>query len=213
MSGITSISRDFCLKSPVSAYSATAHSTVHAKLMGKNRGYLCFAVFNALRPRQNGRHFADDTFKRIFMNENVRISINISLKFVPKGIINNIPVLVQIMAWRRPGDKPLSETMMVNLLTLICVTRPQWVNWLPIDVIVQNLCNTFDIYEDVNILYSVAAQTISLIFCMQCGFIHHIETLLIIVYNSLRSWKRRFFNVHILVLLLQVWSVLWKIWL
>ena len=47
-----------------------------------------------LRPRQNGRRFADDTFKRIFLNENVRISIKISLKFVPKGQINNIPALV-----------------------------------------------------------------------------------------------------------------------
>ena len=83
-----------------------------------------------LWPRVNGRHFADDTLKRIFMNENVRISINISLKFVPNGLMNNIPALVQIMAWRRPGDKPLSEPMMVNLLTHICVTRPQWVNML-----------------------------------------------------------------------------------
>ena len=83
---------------------------------------------NTLRPRQNGRHFADETFIRIFMNENVRISINISLRFVPKGLINNIPVLVEIMAWRRPGDKPLSEPIMVNILTHICVTRPQWVN-------------------------------------------------------------------------------------
>ena len=83
---------------------------------------------NTLRPRQNGRRFADDTFKRIFLNENVRILIKISLKFVPKGPINNIPALVQIMAWRRPGDKPLSELMMVSLLTHICVTRPQWVN-------------------------------------------------------------------------------------
>ena len=33
------------------------------------------------------------------------------------------------MAWRRPGDKPLSELMMVSLLTHICVTRPQWVKW------------------------------------------------------------------------------------
>ena len=64
---------------------------------------------NTLKPRQNGRHFADDTFKRLFMKENVRISMNISLKFVPKGLINNITALVQIMAWRRPGDKPLSE--------------------------------------------------------------------------------------------------------
>ena len=85
-------------------------------------------AINTLRPRQNGRHFADDTFKRIFLKENVRIWIKISLKFVHKGPINNIPALVQIMAWRRSGDKPLSESMTVSLLTHICVTRPQWVN-------------------------------------------------------------------------------------
>ena len=84
-------------------------------------------IFNTLRPRQNGRHFADDIFKRIFLNENIWIPITISLKFVPKGSINNMSALVQIMAWRRPGDKPLSEPMMANLPTHICVTRPQWV--------------------------------------------------------------------------------------
>ena len=83
---------------------------------------------NTLRPRQNGRHFADDIFKCIFLNENAWISLKISLKFVPKVRINYIPALVQIMAWHRPGDKPLSEPMMVSLLTHICVTRPQWVN-------------------------------------------------------------------------------------
>ena len=57
--------------------------------------------------------------------------IGISLKFVPMGPINNNPSLVQIMAWRRPGDKPLSEPMMVCLPTHICVTRPQWVNGEP----------------------------------------------------------------------------------
>ena len=69
-------------------------------------------------------------FKCIFLNENVWIPIEISLKFVPKGSINNNPALFQIMAWRRPGDKPLSEPMMVSSLTHICVTRPQWVNTL-----------------------------------------------------------------------------------
>ena len=84
--------------------------------------------FNTLRPRQNGRRFTDDTFKRIFLNESIRVSIKISLKFVPKGPISNDPALVQIMACRRSGDKPLSEPMMVSLLTHICVTRPQWIN-------------------------------------------------------------------------------------
>ena len=108
--------------------------------------------FNTLGPRQNGRHFADDTFKRIFLKENIRISIKISLKFVPKGPFDNIPALFQIMAWCRPGDKPLSEAMKVSLLTHICVARPQWVNsgaihiiWLLYDietfVILVTLCN------------------------------------------------------------------------
>ena len=91
---------------------------------------------NTLRPRWNWQHFADDIFKRIFFNENVWISFEISLKFVLKGPIDNIPLLVQIMAWHRPGDKPLSELMMVSLPTHICVTRPQWVNSLgPSDTI------------------------------------------------------------------------------
>ena len=49
------------------------------------------------------------------------------------GPINNIPALVQMMTSRRPGDKPLSEPMLFSLLTHICVTRPQWVNWTPVD--------------------------------------------------------------------------------
>ena len=77
--------------------------------------------FNPLKPRQNGCHFPDDIFKCIFLNENVPIS------FGPKGLINNIPALVQIMAWRRPGDKPFSEPLMIILPTHICVTQPQWV--------------------------------------------------------------------------------------
>ena len=81
---------------------------------------------NTLRPSQNGRHFPD-IFKCIFLNENWGSSIKISLNFAPKIPINNIPALIQIMAWCRPGDKPLSEPMMVRLLTHICVTRPQWV--------------------------------------------------------------------------------------
>ena len=46
---------------------------------------------NTLRPKQNGRHFTDDIFNCIFLDENVWITINISLKIVHKGSINNIP--------------------------------------------------------------------------------------------------------------------------
>ena len=55
---------------------------------------------------------ADDIFKWILLNENGKIPIQVSLNFVPKGPINNIPALVQVMAWRRTGDKPLPESMM-----------------------------------------------------------------------------------------------------
>ena len=86
---------------------------------------------NTSRPRQNGCHFPDEIFECIFWNENVWISIYISLKFVARGPITNIPTLLQVMAWRRPGDKPLSQPMMARLTTHICDTRPQWVKkWL-----------------------------------------------------------------------------------
>ena len=115
----------------------TEVTPVHEK-----RGYVSIALaiwcyqnkekwsINTMRPRQNGRHFADDIFKCIFLKENAWILIKISLKFVPKGPIDKIPALVQIMAWRRSGDKPLSELMMISLLTHLCITLPQWVNSL-----------------------------------------------------------------------------------
>ena len=57
-----------------------------------------------IQAETNSHHFADDIFKCIFFSEDVWISLRISLKFDPKARINNIPALVQIMAWHRPGD-------------------------------------------------------------------------------------------------------------
>ena len=57
---------------------------------------------------------ADNIFKHIFLNENIRISIKISLKFVPKGLIDNTSALIQVMPWRQTGDKPLPEAMMTQ---------------------------------------------------------------------------------------------------
>ena len=83
------------------------------------------SIINTLRPRQNGRHFPDDNLKWIFLDENVLISIRISLKFVPKGPINNIPALVQIMAWHRPAGIGSTPKM-------------GWkIEWLVSDVVVQ----------------------------------------------------------------------------
>ena len=87
--------------------------------------------FNIFRPRKNGRHFADDIFKCIFLNENIWIPFTILLKFVPKGPINSIPTKVQAMAWSRPGHKPLSGRMIFSLPMHLCVTRSQYVNSSP----------------------------------------------------------------------------------
>ena len=58
--------------------------------------------------------FAVNIFKCIFMDENFCASIWISLKFVPKGPIDNKAALVHVMAWRRKGDKPLHEPMLTQ---------------------------------------------------------------------------------------------------
>ena len=73
------------------------------------------SLLYTLRPRQTHSHFADDTFKWIFLNENLWISLKIFLKFIPKVQINNTPSLVRIMAWCLSGAKALSEpTRTVN---------------------------------------------------------------------------------------------------
>ena len=137
--------------------------------------------FNTLRPRRDGRHFPDDIFNCIFLNEKVWILIQISLKFVPKGPINNIPSLVQMMAWRRPGDKPSSEPMMVSLLTHICVTLPQWVNKQRVLMhghqgwnVRHGLCHIYMIYVYILVVYS---------FCLFCCLFIIVTTQFVALYK------------------------------
>ena len=85
-------------------------------------------LINTLRPGKMAAIF-QTTFSHAFSWMKIyEFRKKISLTFVPKGPIENIPALVQLMAWRRPGNKPLSEPMMVVLPAHTCVTRPQWVN-------------------------------------------------------------------------------------
>ena len=91
---------DVCQKHAFISTNETAHMAWHKSFF-----------LNTLRPRQNGRRFADGTFKRTFLNENIMISIEISLKFIPKGPINSIPAWVQIMTWRRPSEEKESRLM------------------------------------------------------------------------------------------------------
>ena len=80
------------------------------------------------RPQWKMAAIFQTTFSNAFFNENVWTSNKISLKFVSEVSINNIPAMIQIMAWCRLGNKPLPDPMMISLPMHICVTRPQWVN-------------------------------------------------------------------------------------
>ena len=59
---------------------------------------------------------ADDIFNYIFLNEYDRIPIQISLKYVPRSPIGDKPALVQVMVWRRTGDKPLPGPMVIQFI-------------------------------------------------------------------------------------------------
>ena len=82
---------------------------------------------NTLSSRQKSRHFVDDIFKCISWRKCINFESNLT-EYFPKGIFDNIPELMQKMAWRLPGDRPLTEPMTVILLMHVCVTWPQWVN-------------------------------------------------------------------------------------
>ena len=80
---------------------------------------VCFLYHGAIRlrafnsfPWTNGHQFG----KCIFMNEKFCILIRIPTNFVSKGIIDNTAALVKLMAWRRIGDKPLSEPMLTQFI-------------------------------------------------------------------------------------------------
>ena len=72
-------------------------------------------LMNSSPPKQNGRHFGRRHFQMPVLYENDRIPIRISLKFAPWRPIDNKAALVQVMAWHRTGDKPLSEPMLTRL--------------------------------------------------------------------------------------------------
>ena len=77
-------------------------------------GVIKYIRVNSTPSGKNGRYFADDSFGCIFMNEKFLILIRISLMFVSKGPIDNKAVLVQVMAWRRTSDKPLSGPLLTQ---------------------------------------------------------------------------------------------------
>ena len=82
-------------------------------------------IFNTLRPRQNGRYIRKRHFQTHFLEWKLLSFVLISVKYVPSCSIINMPALVQMMAWHRTSDKPLSEP---SLPAHICVNRPLSIN-------------------------------------------------------------------------------------
>ena len=76
---------------------------------------------------------SDDIFKCVFFNENISISVKISLKFVHMGPIDNKSVLVQLMAWRRTVDTPLPKPMFVQFsdtyISVYCMRQQRGMIW------------------------------------------------------------------------------------
>ena len=141
-----------------------------------------------------------DAISQTFSNafSEMKIPIRISRKFVPKGPINNIPALVQIMAWRRPDAKPLSEPMMISLPTHICVTRPQCVksvrgnsHWTSFQSLIsRNICFSFLQRPSVVIGHTKKMKSLSI---SQLIWAAAIEASIQVSYRSLRP-KRDIWN-------------------
>ena len=85
-----------------------------------NPPHLCWVVplchsWHLLSPMDKMAAISQTIFSdAFFVNKKFCILIEISLKFPPKGPIAENPALVEIMAWRRIGDKPLSEPMLTR---------------------------------------------------------------------------------------------------
>ena len=84
--------------------------------------YVLELLYNSSPPGQKGRHFADGIFRCTF--KKLSILIKISLKFVHKGLFDNNPALIQIMAWCGRGNQCWPDS-----LVHICGTRWRWVKW------------------------------------------------------------------------------------
>ena len=84
----------------------------------------------SLPGRLSGK-IAHDIFRCLFFNENVGISIEISMKIVHKGPIDNKPALVQVMVWRRTDDKTLPERMLTQFTDAYMRHYGRWVNSRP----------------------------------------------------------------------------------
>ena len=67
------------------------------------------------------------TFSIVFTWMKMVVPIQVSLKYISMSPINSKLALVQVMAWRRAGDKPLPELMMTQLIHAYVRQKGRWV--------------------------------------------------------------------------------------
>ena len=103
---------------------------------------------NSSPPVQNGRHFVDDIFRCIFVNEKFCDLIESTLKIVHKGPVDNNTALVQTMAWHQISDRPLSEPMLTRFTDSYMW---HWGRWFDKCVYMQPCCFiAHDVYGEVS---------------------------------------------------------------
>ena len=73
-------------------------------------------IIYILRPVQNGKHFAHNILKCVFLNENINILIQILLELVHEDLVDNKSTLVQQMAWCWTVNKAINWTKMDDII-------------------------------------------------------------------------------------------------
>ena len=130
------------------------------------------------------------------------------MKFVPKCPINNISALVQIMAWRRPGVKPLSEPMMVRLPTHICGTRPQWVNSHSSSLRISAATMMLDSWTSTGLTFEVVIDRRPLTDCLTTAFVIFNFTVFFVIFLLLQLILPLLLTIVVIVIIFIILIIL-----
>ena len=98
-------------------------------------------LINVLGAQQNYRHFADDILKFMLLNENVCIFIQIPLKFVSEGTVDNMSALDQVFL-------VLDWTAWLNKIWWLCLVSTS-TTWFASDVGYRMAKNLIELYKEI----------------------------------------------------------------
>ena len=131
---------------------------------------------------------ADNIFLCIFLCENDQIPIQISLKLVPRSPIENKPALVQVMVWRRTGDKPLPEPIMTKFTDAYMRHWGRWVNrhtiHFPYKLVIQS--DTDHIFNSQHTPHTSSSRASYMV-----SFVHILGTVVRAIMTLLSEWNQQ----------------------